>query len=760
MRLISNLPFKLLLTCLAVIPLAAATAFGAFMSWEAFRTYSITSDAVALQKVASASGNLLLVMAGESQLSGGDQVTARAKSDEGYKNIVLAYDAAVAAGFDDALLSDFKARLDQSFGKMGEYRAAIDQGRFEPTMPLKYLQPVAAMGLEMTGRAANLVDDRPLSQAIQGFYALLQLNDAYLIINRLGQIYTKKGSLAPDEAARLHAAYNQAKVYLKAIKQFLPAPLVAKYESFWQTSETQDAQKLIESMISGRTYAPAQGDFDAWTSTMIKRGSFVSEIINSTSASLDLLATQKLSSAKSTLYFVFAVLAGAVALTILLSISILKVLSGAIHRLSHRMRALADGDKADDIPYLDRNDEIGDIAQSVEVFRQAALRNDKLEADAQEQRQRSETERAELQRQAEAEAEARLVQATSTFAASMKRLAAGDMLCEVNEVMSPQFEGLRQDFNVSVRQLRDALVSVGHSVNTVTGGSKEISDASDNLSKRTEQQAASLEETAAALEEITANVTSTSRRTNEARDVVRDARTKADHSGKVVGDAVTAMGKIENSSRQIGQIIGVIDEIAFQTNLLALNAGVEAARAGEAGKGFAVVAQEVRELAQRSANAAKEIKQLISNSELAVSEGVRLVSDTGSGLAQIAELVQSINTHMDAIATAAQEQSVGLKEVNTAVNHMDQATQQNAAMVEEMNAAGASLAQESVKLEELLSGFQLGQAASQLRNMGETMRRASTPQRAARQQSTAPRRPVAVAHGNAALAASSEWTEF
>ncbi len=148
---------------------------------------------------------------------------------------------------------------------------------------------------------------------------------------------------------------------------------------------------------------------------------------------------------------------------------------------------------------------------------------------------------------------------------------------------------------------------------TVSSGSKEISDASDNLAKRTEQQAASLEETAAALEEITANVTATSRRTSEARDVVRDASARADHSGQVVRNAVTAMQKIEDSSRQISQIIGVIDEIAFQTNLLALNAGVEAARAGEAGKGFAVVAQEVRELAQRSANAAKEIKGLITN---------------------------------------------------------------------------------------------------------------------------------------------------
>ncbi len=212
------------------------------------------------------------------------------------------------------------------------------------------------------------------------------------------------------------------------------------------------------------------------------------------------------------------------------------------------------------------------------------------------------------------------------------------------------------------------------------------------------------------LEEITANVKMTSRRTVEARDLVRDARGKADHSGVVVDNAVKAMQRIEQASGQISQIISVIDEIAFQTNLLALNAGVEAARAGEAGKGFAVVAQEVRELAQRSANAAKEIKVLIGNSANAVNEGVKLVGDTGSGLAAIAEVVQSISGHMDAIATAAHEQSSGLAEVNTAVNHMDQATQQNAAMVEEMNAASAGLAQEASNLAALLSQFRTGDA--------------------------------------------------
>jgi methyl-accepting chemotaxis protein len=242
-------------------------------------------------------------------------------------------------------------------------------------------------------------------------------------------------------------------------------------------------------------------------------------------------------------------------------------------------------------------------------------------------------------------------------------------------------------------------------------GTQQIATASNDLSRRTEQQASSLEETAAALDEITATVRKAAEGATHARKVVADTKVDAEKSGEVVRKAVDAMGSIEKSSQQIGQIIGVIDEIAFQTNLLALNAGVEAARAGDAGRGFAVVASEVRALAQRSAEAAKEIKALISTSTQQVSEGVQLVAETGNSLERIMSKVAEINTVVSDIAAGAQEQATGLQQVNTAVNEMDKVTQQNAAMAEEATAAGRSLAVEAEQLAGLVGQFRLGNVA-------------------------------------------------
>ena len=376
-------------------------------------------------------------------------------------------------------------------------------------------------------------------------------------------------------------------------------------------------------------------------------------------------------------------------------------------QLSKNMENLAAGDTSQPPSGTDRQDEIGSMSGAVEIFRQAAIANRALEEQAAAVRRQAEADQETTRRQAEEDASERLRIATSGLAAGLKRLASGDLAFQLDDAFAPQFEALRHDFNSSVRQLAETLFAISDGIGMIDGGSREIAAGAGDLSRRTENQAASLEQTAAALEEITVNVSNANKRAAEARLAAADANQSALKSVEVVGHAEEAMRRIEASSRQITGIIGVIDEIAFQTNLLALNAGVEAARAGEAGKGFAVVAQEVRDLAQRAAKAASEIRDHIRQSSAEVESGVKLVLDTGAALKDIGERIAGIDLHMNAIATSAAEQSTGLAEVNAAVNSMDQATQQNAAMVEQSTAASATLAAETAKLRALVSRFRL-----------------------------------------------------
>lgn len=406
-----------------------------------------------------------------------------------------------------------------------------------------------------------------------------------------------------------------------------------------------------------------------------------------------------------------ATLLAVIAMIGLLGVCLHRLVIGPITNMTLAMNTLAAGNLDAVIPGENRADQIGDMARAVKIFRENAVERIRLEDETEANRNRSEQERIERER-LKARETADVQVAVDSLAAALSKLSDGDVSHRIDRPFAPDLDGVRADFNRSAEKLQDALREVARNVRGIDAGANEIGAASDDLAQRTEQQAASVEETAAALEQITTAVKDATRRAQEAGQLVGRAKTGAEKSGDVVRNAIVAMERIEQSSGEIANIISVIDEIAFQTNLLALNAGVEAARAGDAGKGFAVVAQEVRELAQRSANAAKEIKALITTSNAQVQEGVQLVGETGAALNTIVADVQEINRHVIAIAESAQEQSSGLQEINTAVNRMDQDTQKNAAMVEETTAASHALANEVASLNRLLDQFRLSNDAA------------------------------------------------
>jgi methyl-accepting chemotaxis protein len=352
-------------------------------------------------------------------------------------------------------------------------------------------------------------------------------------------------------------------------------------------------------------------------------------------------------------------------------------------------------------------------AEQAEIVLQARLaeRTAEIEAIMTERLREREAAEANLVKQeadeARTKASAAAQAAADLIAEGLDQLALGNLLFRLGDTFPSEYETLHRDFNRALQALEDTMTVVATNASAIGLDSLAIATGADDLSRRTAHQAASLEETTAALGNITVTVRKTAEGVQQARGVVAQATRDAENSGDVVRKAVDAMGEIARSSGEIGQIIGVIDEIAFQTNLLALNAGVEAARAGDAGRGFAVVASEVRALAQRSAEAAKDIKALIARSNEQVRQGVGLVGETGEALERIARQVNAINEFVADIAASAEDQATGLSEVHTAVTQMDQITQQNAEMVEEATAASRNLAEDSDELVSLMKRFAL-----------------------------------------------------
>ena len=476
---------------------------------------------------------------------------------------------------------------------------------------------------------------------------------------------------------------------------------------------------------------------------------------------------------------VLAMFVGLLAVTGVVSTFVVLSITRPIKRLVATMGELAKGRNEIEVPEADRQDEIGQMAKAVLVFRDAAVEKLRLEGLSDEQRRHSEEERAEAEqeRHRNAEAQARAAEeqavAVKALADGLAKVSEGDLTVSLSEGFPEAYQQIADDFNMAVARLRETIEAIAVATHEVTNASAEISTSTTDLSQRTEEQAASLEETSASMEQISATVKLNAENAKQANQSAGGTCEVADRGGAVVAKAVEAMARIEESSRKISEIIGVIDEIARQTNLLALNAAVEAARAGDAGRGFAVVASEVRSLAQRSSQAAKDIKDLITNSNGQVKEGVALVNQAGTALSEIVQSIKSVAAIVSDIAGASAEQATGLEQVNKALAQMDEVTQQNSALVEENAATAKTLEHQSNAMTERVAIFRLSDAAAAVkppRPVAAPMRAGAVtrpnPGAAAKRPTAAPRK---VVNGSArglqtALAAAvkedTDWQEF
>jgi methyl-accepting chemotaxis protein len=398
------------------------------------------------------------------------------------------------------------------------------------------------------------------------------------------------GSKESEAAAKAASKFGQARERLQQAADLVPSRKAAVEELVADVTALEEATKRALDM---RKAGDEKGAADAIAKVSAGVATITPKMIANNDALMKMLddGGDALSATVNRRIDLCFAIIGIVTLT-LIGFGIYVAQAGIAAPISHlreRMKRLAEGDTASDIIGLDRRDEIGLMAETVQVFRNNEIERVNLEARANADRNLSDRERQERDAQRNAEA-SELERVMRSLGEGLRGLASGDLVSQIDTPFAAHLDSLRLDFNNSVSTLNETMVAVGANATAINAGANEIRSSADQLSKRTEQQAASVEETAAALEEITTTVKDAAKRAAEVSQLVTRTRAGAERSSEVVRKAVGAMQEIEKSSGEISNIIGVIDDIAFQTNLLALNAGVEAARAGEAGKGFAVVA--------------------------------------------------------------------------------------------------------------------------------------------------------------------------
>ena len=559
----------------------------------------------------------------------------------------------------------------------------------------------------------------------------MQLASSQMVLAAMDTIIDRgEGTIQPERVDIIRSAANLLTAGAPMLKQLAadggnPA-LAESYEADLAVvvrAIEVDLKRLVETGAAEAEYAAIDDAIDGagerLSATLEKTAALAGQIMQASVSG----ATNR---AGNSLYIQLGLGLLALVTTLLLQSLHGNAIVNGIQAVRAAMQRVLQGDLDSAVKDDGRRDEIGDMARAVDMFRAAAIEKRALEAATAEASQRNDQER-ESRAAALAADNAAVKRAVDQLALGLNRLSEGDLSVSIGEAFHGDLDRLRVDFNQTTANLQRVMGEISLSSSSIRANGLQMRSAADDLARRTEQQAASLEETSAALDEITATVRAAAERAEEASHIVDHATSFAQQSGPVVAEAMAAMERIETATAEIGKIINVVDEIAFQTNLLALNAGVEAARAGDAGKGFAVVAQEVRALAGRAAEAARDIKTLVGRSSDEVKTGVERVSVGADALRQIGDSVLQINAHIKSIVIAAREQSVGLGEINSAVGQMDQVTQQNAAMVEQTNAASHTLAGDAENLSRLVGQFKMSGTGSAVSAQPQAATAASQP---------------------------------
>ena len=745
LKIVKNLKVSTRIFSLSVIPIVGimtlgltyylsdqkiTAAFQTAKSFDALKSdYDIVGSSITKMGLESNEFLLLHSMESVSKFNAASGLAIDALSDSKNKDT----DSAIAepVGKMRTLLPEYIT----SFSKIVELQGEIgmeDKDGLTSDMIKSSNQLVAAVGslglddITARARSAALL---PTKLILSGMNIVSKDNTTFIMSD--ADVAIQLGRIGKDISAQLSA---------KAVAPESQSDIEQKFADFQKKTQAftianHEMKSLVEQEVSlYDQIEPLPTPIDKWTSQQFDAADNFIEVTRAW--------TSKTSAWIASIIFALLAFGG-----FLISRSIV----GPMDSLTSGFKSLADGDVNVVIDGQDKKNELGDLARAAEVFKVNMLAKSVLEAEA---KARTEVELARTAEMQEAERSLQqelteLVRAASVgdfsrrvdlsgkvgFMATLgdgvnrwaesisnafgqigvvtSAMASGD----VTRRMEGNYEGdllrLKTDVNRMADQMGLIVGRIGTASSAVQGATQEIGSGVSDLSLRTEQQASSLEETAASMEELSATVRQNAENAQEANQLATATRNLAISGGDIANQAVSAMGRIEQSSRQVSDIVGLIQEIAFQTNILALNAAVEAARAGEAGRGFAVVANEVRALAQRSSQASKDIKTLISNTNSSVVEGADLVKQAGSSLTDIVTAVRKVADIVSEIAAASQEQSSGIEQVSKAIGNMDEMTQRNAALVEETNAALQSAQGQVSELHQAVSFFKTGSSSSQ-----------------------------------------------